>query len=757
MENMNDYLSEENNLRFVYNVLPQTKVDKERFIIPIGFQYNPLKQVENLQILEYEPIFCANCQSVLNPYCYLDFKSKAWECMFCNKKNLFPSHYAQHINETTLPPEVMNENTTVEYKLIKKDLANHPTIFFIIDTTIDEKELLSLKEKLLSIIEGLPDKINIGMITFGSNVYLHEIGNTEMTKLHAFKGDKEYSAQEIQELLLLSSSNDVKKINNNNKSLARKFLMGKSECVFAISNYLDELCEDPFLQVFGQRKQNSCGLALHVAISLLETICNGDPCRIQAFFGNPPTIGLGKICDLNLSETIRNMSDFEKNNDNTKYFKGASEFYDGLAMRASKAGHIIDIFACCFNQTGVAEMRSCVEKTGGLLFISDAFDSPQFQDSISKLFELDDENNLKMNFKGKMEIFVTKPFTINGMIGYCNSVELKNQKTLEMISKDTIGQGGTRVWNIGGILSNSSYSVFLDINPENTSYNYKRGIGQIITTYVSGDRVYRMRVTTFRRKTINDFNNSLLEVAQSFDQETATVLLAKYCVVQGYQQDSIETLRYLDKLTIRVVQKFSEYKKDEILSFKINNKFNMFPQFMYYLRRSPFISDFNCSLDESIYYKSTLCNENLVNCTIMIQPVLYTYSATNSTPTPVHLDIENMKDDVVLFLDAFFFICIWHGEAVCSWREKGLQDQPEYENIRSMLNDPQDYAIQIMNERLPVSKLVSCDSGSGQERYIKFTVNPSTGEFNNSKSAYYSNDINLKKYWEHLKKKVVSS
>lgn len=89
MENMNEYLSDENNLRFVYNVLPQTKVDKERFIIPIGFQYNPLKQVENLQILEYEPIFCANCQSVLNPYCYLDFKSKAWECMFCNKKIFF--------------------------------------------------------------------------------------------------------------------------------------------------------------------------------------------------------------------------------------------------------------------------------------------------------------------------------------------------------------------------------------------------------------------------------------------------------------------------------------------------------------------------------------------------------------------------------------------------------------------------------------------------------------------------------------------
>ena len=181
---------------------------------------------------------------------------------------------------------------------------------------------------------------------------------------------------------------------------------------------------------------------------------------------------------------------------------------------------------------------------------------------------------------------------------------------------------------------------------------------------------------------------------------------------------------------------------------------------LYYLRRSPFIIDFNSSLDESIFYKSTLCNETLLNCSIMIQPILYSYTAENPEPTPIHLDIDSMVQDRVLFLDAFFFICVWHGADVCSWREKGLQYDPEYENIKTMIEAPQDYAQELINERLPVPKFVSCDSGSPQERYLKFILNPSSGNYEQNSGVpdgFYTDDINLKKFWEHLKKKVVNT
>jgi protein transport protein SEC23 len=144
----------------------------------------------------------------------------------------------------------------------------------------------------------------------------------------------------------------------------------------------------------------------------------------------------------------------------------------------------------------------------------------------------------------------------------------------------------------------------------------------------------------------------------------------------------------------------------------------------------------------------------------MIQPILYVYTPETPEPSPVHLDIDYMRDDNVLYLDAFFFICIWHGRNVCDWRDKGLHEDPEYENIKSMLESPQEIAQDTLSTRLPVSKYISCDSGNGQERYIKCTVNPSVSNSDSNSSipeGFYTDDVSLKKFIDHLKKKVVSS
>lgn len=756
MEQLTDYMKEDLNLRMSWNILPKDKIDKERFISPIGFHYTPLKQVSNLQILDYEPLLCANCSSVLNPYCNVDFRSKYWECPFCLKKNLFPPNYAQNISETTLPPEMIAEYNTVEYNLEKKGLSNHPVVFFAIDIAIEEDELMQLKEKIQVVIDNLPDDAGIGLLTFGTMVNLLEVGFTDFPKLHVFKGDKSYSAQEIQEALGFISKNDPRK---DNKSSSKRFILPKKDCAFSVSSFLDELSIDLFPKKEYHRRQNCGGLALNTAITLLETVCNGEPCRIEFFLGGAPNIGDGKIVSTELKETIRNFVDFQKNNDNTKYFKSASEYYNNLAVRAMKASQIIDLYNCSFNQTGLLEMKSCAEKTGGMIVCSDSFSHSCFKESFIKLFELNEEGKYKMGFKGKLEIFITKPYTILGGIGYMTSVDLKQQKPLDMVSKDSFAQGNTRVWNLGGINSNSTYSIQLDV-AEGTNSISKRAISQIITYYVAGDLTHKMRVTTFMRKVAGDFNSSLLEVAQSFDQEATAVMLAKHCVELGYKQENIDTLRWLDKTIIRLVTKFSEYKIGDIQSFKLNNRFNMFPQFMFYLRRSPFISDFNSSLDESVFYKSTLINETMINSTVMIQPILYSYTAEVPEATPVHLDIENMKDEVVLYMDAFFFICIWHGATVCSWVEKGLQDDPEYENIKNMIELPQEAAQELIQERLPVPKLISCDSGNGQERYLKSVLNPSCNNYEQNSlipNGYYTDDVSLKRFWEHLKKKVVQS
>jgi protein transport protein SEC23 len=310
--------------------------------------------------------------------------------------------------------------------------------------------------------------------------------------------------------------------------------------------------------------------------------------------------------------------------------------------------------------------------------------------------------------------------------------------------------------------ANSTYTFFLDV--DNNTSNARRALIQILTTYVAGDRSTRLRVTTVFRKIIPDLNSAKYEVAQSFDQEAAAVLIARLCIEKGYKEDGIEVLRWLDKSLIRLISKFAEYAKDDARSFKLSKEFSYFPQFMFYLRRSHFLQNFNASPDEITFYKTTLLHENVTNATIMIQPVLFTYTPEKPEANAVFLDIENMKNDYVLLLDAFFFICIWHGESVCNWRDNNLHADPEYENIKMMLELPQDYAQSLILERMPVPRFVSCDYGTGQERLIKCTVNPGGSGTNNGnlnskiieEGSYVSDDVSLKVFMEHLIKKAVS-
>ena len=752
---MFDILKEEsqNSIRMSWNVLPSNSIDLQRYIVPCGIHYTPIKQVDNLQILEYEPLTCKTCKSVIAPQFQIDFRSKCWSCPFCDSKNMFPTIYAQNISEQNLPAELLPEATTIEYKLNRKE-SKFPVFMFLIDTAIDESELSELKETIQSTLSSIPPECEIGIITYGSMCNLVELGFTDFPKMFVFKGDKKYTAQNIVTQLGLFNKNDPRMQSQN----AKKFLVPLKDSVFSINSFLDDLFSDPFPIGFEERKCNCLGLAINVAISLLESVHNGEPCRIFIFAGGPCNIGSGKIVDVKLKETIRNYLDFEKGNENTNHFQEAIKYYDDLADRAFKANQIIDIYSCCLNQIGLLEMKFLVEKTGGVMVLTDSFSTSSFKDTFTKIFESDEEGNLKMCFKGRSEIFLSKPLKVKGALGHL--VSLNSNDTLKMVSNDyPIGQGKTRIWNLGGIDSTSTYTYILDVDPKaNGQNNYRYATIQFQTNYIASDRTTRLRVTTIRRKIASDLQNNKYEVAQSFDQEASAVLIAKMAIDKNIKEERIEVLRWIDKTLIQLTSRFAEYNKDEPSSFKLTKEFEIFPQFIFYLRRSFVIQNFNASPDEVTEYKTILLRENVTNGTIMIQPALFSYSAEDPESNPVLLKIDNMKTDVVLLLDAFFFVCVWYGEDVCKWRDAGYQNDPEYENIKYMLDNPVDYAQNIISERLPVPKYVSADYGSGQERLIKSVLDPNLGDSSNIKEGYFvSDDVSLHVFLEHLIKKAVSS
>ena len=108
-------------------------------------------------------------------------------------------------------------------------------------------------------------------------------------------------------------------------------------------------------------------------------------------------------------------------------------------------------------------------------------------------------------------------------------------------------------------------------------------------------------------------------------------------------------------------QKFGEYGKDDPNSFRLPDNFHLYPQFMFHLRRSQFLQVFNNSPDETSFYRAMLMREDLTQCLIMIQPILYAYTF-NGPPEPVLLDTSSIQADRILLMDTFFQILIFHGE-----------------------------------------------------------------------------------------------
>lgn len=755
MSNFIDQEDYQNGIRFVFNNLPNNRSDSTLLNIPIGFHYQPYRQNEELPILEYDPVQCKQCKAYLNPFNLLNFKTKIWDCQFCNTKNPFSTFYAQNISEEMLPTELQQQFTTVEYKLNKKE-TSFPYFLFIIDIAIEEEELIAVKENIQQVINSLPTDCHVGLISYGTNIQVYELGFQDYPVSYNFKGDINYKPIEIQELLgLISINKNQNNVNIINNNQLHRYIVPIKDCEFGLNNILDDLQVDPFGRTATERYSNCGGLALQIGISILETCSHNEPSRIEFFTGGAVTQGPGQIASLSLKEVIRNWIDFEKGHENTKYYKSACEYYEGLALRAAKTGQIIDIFSSSFNQTGIYEMRSLIEKTGGILAVSDSFTTVQFKETLRKLFEIDEQSNLKMCFKGKIELYSSNSIFISGAIGNMISLNIASSN----VSQISLYEGNTKTWYIGGMDNNSCYTFILDMN--SSSGNIKSGSIQLVTSYISGDRTHRVRVTTVNRKIIGSLSiqNNVSDLIQGIDQEAATVMLAKVAIIKSKSEEYQEVLKWLDKTLIRFLSKVSSFKPNDIQSFRLAAELSLFPQFLFYLRRSPFISHFNSSIDENTFYKLTLLHENVTNCSIMIQPVLLSYTADQSEANPVFLDIINMKNDNVLFLDTFFNIVIWHSEDVCSWRDNGLHLEEDYSNIKLMLESPQDYAQQLLSERIPVPKMISCDAGSGQERHIKSVVDPSNSGSTSKviSDGFSSDDVTLEKFRSYLIKVIVTT
>ncbi|KAG9300734.1 hypothetical protein G9A89_023532 [Geosiphon pyriformis] len=752
-------IEEQDGTRFSWNVFPHSRLDATRTVVPISCLYTPLKEREDLPPIFYEPVTCkAPCRAILNPYCQIDVRGKLWICPFCLQRNAFPPHY-KDISNTNLPAELLPKYTTIEYTLARG--AQIPPIFlFVVDTCLEDEDLKALKDALVVSLSLLPQNALVGLITFGTMSQVHELGYSECPKSYVFRGTKEYTSKQIQDMLGLAAPMVRPQLQRSSSGPGNvnlgssRFLLPVQQCEFTLTSILEQLQRDPWPVNSDKRPQRCTGVAMSVAIGLLESTFPNTGCRIMLFSGGAATEGPGMVVGNELKEPIRSHHDIEK--DNIKYYKKSTKFYEGLAKRASTNGHIVDIFAGCLDQIGLLEMKSLPNSTGGYMILSDSFTTVIFKQSFQRVFNKDTQGNLQMGFNATLDVQTTRELKVCGLIGQAISANKKSPS----VAETEIGIANTSAWKMCGITPKSTSAVYFEVVSQHGQplQPGSRGLIQFVTHYQHSSGQFRLRVTTVAR---NFAEGSSPQIGQSFDQEAAAVLMARIAVFKAEIDDGPDVLRWLDRMLIRLCQKFAEFRKDDATSFRLSENFSIYPQFMFHLRRSQFLQVFNNSPDETAFYRHVLNREDVNNSLIMIQPTLMSYGF-DSPPQPVLLDSVSIKPDVILLLDTFFHILIFHGETIAQWRKAGYQDQPGYENFKELLEAPKADSEELLLDRFPIPRYIVCDQNASQARFLLSKLNPSTTHVSSigygapQGQAIFTDDVSLQVFMEHLKKLAVS-
>jgi protein transport protein SEC23 len=542
------------------------------------------------------------------------------------------------------------------------------------------------------------------------------------------------------------------------RSATSRFMLPVAESEFAISNVLADLRMDPWPVESTHRPQRCTGTALSAAVALLETNFSNSGARVQLFTGGPCTVGPGQMVAKELTEPMRSHHDIEKETSTTKFIQKASKHYAAIAKRAVSAGHVVDVFACALDQVGLMEMRPVLEKTGGYVVMSESFTGNIFKQSFKAVFSRDSSGQyLRMAFGASLEVLTSAEFKVCGAIGNCSSLGKKGAN----VGETEIGQGNTNAWSISALDEDTTLAVYFEVTNQANAPAQPQGqqrFLQLLTSYQHASGQYRLRVTTLSHTWAD--TSQLADIARGFDQEAAAVLMARIAAHKTLTEEAFDILRWVDRMLIRLVAKFADYRKDDPASFRLSSSFSIYPQFMFHLRRSQFLQVFGNSPDETCYNRLQLMRENCTNSLIMIQPTLLAYSF-NGPPVPVLLDVTSISPDRILLLDTFFQVIVFHGETVSAWRKQNYHEDPEHQNFRDLLNAPKEDAAMLLQERFPVPMYIECDQYGSQARFLLAKLNPSvthnSQDQGQSSDFLFTDDVSLQVFMDHLKRLAVQT
>ncbi|CAJ1348960.1 unnamed protein product [Effrenium voratum] len=157
---------------------------------------------------------------------------------------------------------------------------------------------------------------------------------------------------------------------------------------------------------------------------------------------------------------------------------------------------------------------------------------------------------------GDAGVFTSREFKCCGAVGGLSSLGKKGP----CVAETEIGEGNTCQWVVGSLDRNTSIGFYFDIANQqaNSVPQGKQAFLQFQTCYLHPSGRKRLRVTTVSHR-FTDAQMS--DIQQGFDQEAAAVLMARYAVFKCENEDPLDVLRWVDRMLIRLVSKFADYRK----------------------------------------------------------------------------------------------------------------------------------------------------------------------------------------------------
>lgn len=116
---------------------------------------------------------------------------------------------------------------------------------------------------------------------------VHEIGYAECSKSYVFRGGKEYQPKQIQDMLGLSTQNRAAPRPGQpmpqQSHGASRFLLPVQQCEFQLTGILESLTRDPWPVANDKRPLRCTGVAISVAVGLLEVRPRSVPFDLDSF------------------------------------------------------------------------------------------------------------------------------------------------------------------------------------------------------------------------------------------------------------------------------------------------------------------------------------------------------------------------------------------------------------------------------------------------------------------------------------------